>query len=208
MNCWQCQAPYGQAEWQCGQCGALLPPNRARTHFDVLGQPPSFRIDLDELARSLRTLQRRFHPDRHAHRSDTERRFSLEHATALNDAHRVLSDPLRRAEYMIQLGGVDLSDEARQVKLPPFFLMEMMELREALDELTGADNHVERGRIERDIAARYEASLEAIAVGLEDTETPLVDVAQSAAKLKYLKRILDDINELSHSTADEGRGHI
>ena len=100
-----------------------------------------------------------------------------------------------------QLGGVDLSDEARQVKLAPFFLMEMMELREALDELAGADNHVELGRIERDVAARYEASLEAIAVGLEDSETPLIDVAQSAAKLKYLKRILDEINELSHSTA-------
>ena len=197
MKCWRCQQENGGQRFLCSECGALQGPRPDLSHFERLHVEPSFRINRDRLADSHRKLQRQFHPDRHASRTDIERRFSLEHATALNDAFRILKDPVRRAEYMVGLRGLDMSDETNQVKLPPMFLMEMLELREAIDELAGADTQVERARIEHDVASRYESVLESLGDGLDGTETSIVVLAQYAAQLKYLKNILDDIHALA-----------
>ncbi|MBV70519.1 MAG: Fe-S protein assembly co-chaperone HscB [Myxococcales bacterium] len=197
MKCWRCQREYGDRDFICPECGALQGPRPDLSHFDRLEMSPSYHIDTADLADRHRRLQRQFHPDRHASRSAVERRFSLEHATALNDAFRVLKDPVKRAEYMIGLRGLDMRDESNQIKLPPMFLMEMLELREALDELSGSDTHVERGRIEHDVASRYERTLDALGAGLDGTDASIVVLAQYAAQLKYLKRILEDLHALA-----------
>ncbi|MEE2756774.1 MAG: Fe-S protein assembly co-chaperone HscB [Myxococcota bacterium] len=197
MKCWRCQWEYGDTDFICPECGALQAPRPNLSHFERLDIGQSYHVDVGELAERHRRLQRQFHPDRHASRSDMERRFSLEHATALNDAFRVLKDPVKRAEYMIGLRGLDMTDERNQVKLPPMFLMEMLELREAIDELNGSDTHVERGRIEHDVASRYEGTLDALGAGLDGTDASIVVLAQYAAQLKYLKKILDDLHALA-----------
>jgi hypothetical protein len=92
---------------------------------------------------------------------------------------------------------MDMSDEAKQVKLDPMFLMEIMELREAIDELGGADTHVERGQIEIDVASRYEETLSILGTGLDGGEVASVVLAQYAAQIKYLKRILEDLHALA-----------
>ncbi len=62
----------------------------------------------------------------------------------LNDAWRTVKDPVKRAEYLLELAGVGLAgddrkadDELRktkQVAAPPTFLIEILELREELAE--------------------------------------------------------------------------
>ena len=197
MNCWQCGAPVSVDEQFCGACQTLQPPWPGRTHFERLGVSDTFEQDLEELARQHRKLQRVFHPDRFASRDDRQRRLSLQHATALNDGYRVLKDPCRRADYMLGLRGMDMSDEGKQVKLEPAFLMDVMELREAIEELSGADTHVERGQIEIDVASRYEAKLASLGAGLDGGEVAIVVLAQYAAQIKYLKRILEDLHALA-----------
>ena len=196
MSCWQCQAEIQLGSAQCDACGALQPPNPHEDYFTRLGVERSFAIDLDELAKTHRRLQRRFHPDRFVSHGDRQRRFSLEHATALNDAFRTLRDPIRRAHYLLKLRGLDLQSEEHTVKLSPVFLMDIMELREALDELEGSDTHVERGRIEREVAHRYESTLSDLGRGLDDESASLADLAQWAMQLKYFKRVLEELHAL------------
>ncbi len=196
MKCWQCQeAAEGLV---CGACGALLPPDPLADHFSLLGLERRFAQEPADIAKRHRALQRQVHPDRFAHHGPRERRLAMEHATNLNDAVRTLKDPRRRADYLLRLRGVDLDDEGEgRVQLDPEFLMEVIEVREAIAELDGPDGHTERARLARDVVARYEATLTALGEGLDaEPPAPTGDLAQRAAQLRYLRRILDELERM------------
>lgn len=108
---------------------------QTQTHFELFELPVSFDIDLQDLSQRYRELQRAVHPDRFANASDRERRLSVEKAAAINEAHQVLKSPQRRARYMLELQSVSFDDE-KDTALDPAFLMEQIELREALGELS------------------------------------------------------------------------
>ncbi len=199
MTCWQCGAESAEpGAVFCSACDALQPPDPSVDHFARLGLPRRFEQDEADVTARHRALQRKLHPDRFVSRGDRMRMLSLQHATSLNDAVRIVRDPLSRADYLLALLGRDPTAEEGTLKLEPAFLMEVFELREAIGELSGIDAHVERGRIERTIAARYEEKLGALGRGLdadgERTDGELDALAQLAAQLRYLKNILRELH--------------
>src|SRR6185503_13116436 len=104
-----------------------------QNHFDLFGLPPSFSIEGETLERSYREIQSQVHPDRFANAGDAERRASLQWTTRVNEAYRTLKDPVQRAKHLLELHGVDVAFETNTA-MPPEFLMQQMELREALEE--------------------------------------------------------------------------
>jgi len=200
MACWQCGADIAAAERFCPTCEPLQPPDPKTDHFARLGVERGFHQDVTAITKAHRALQRRLHPDRFVNRGDRVRMLALQHATALNDAARILRDPLRRADYLLGLAGREMDKEEGKLQLGSAFLMEVFELREAIGELAGTDAHVERARLERDIGARYEARLAELAAGLdadgERTPDELDGLARLAAQLRYLRNILDDLQAL------------
>ncbi len=196
MTCWQCNSDIKLGTLLCPHCGTLQPPAPGLTHFQRLGVPGTFRQDADAVITRHRSLQRQVHPDRFASATALVRRLSIEHATAINDALRIIRDPMRRAFYCLKLKGVDIDDERSGIKLDPLFLMKIIELREAISELRGDDAHVERAQMEREVALWYEETLERLGQRLDGAESGADDLsllAQDAAQLKYLRRALDDI---------------
>jgi molecular chaperone HscB len=103
-----------------------------QSHFELFGLAPAFAVEGEALERSYREIQSRVHPDRFAHAGDAERRASLQWTTRVNEAYRVLKDPVQRARHLLELQGVDVAFET-DTKMPPDFLMQQMELREALE---------------------------------------------------------------------------
>ena len=89
-SCWQCGEAVPEADLFCPACDTLQPPRPGRSHFEVLGIPPRFEVDLVAMERAFKGLSRQLHPDRFALESAAVRRLSMEHATALNDAYRAL----------------------------------------------------------------------------------------------------------------------
>jgi molecular chaperone HscB len=194
MNCWQCGADIKAGDLFCASCETLQPPDPRRDHFARLRLEPRFELSVDDVTRAHRALQRQLHPDRFVSETDRVRRSSLEHATLLNDAVRVLRDPVRRGAYLLSLRGLDPDSEDTKIRLDPLFLMEIIELREAVSELDGSDAHVERGRMEREVAARFESLVAQLAAGLDDPDAPPEPLAQLVAQLKYLRRVLDELH--------------
>src|SRR5262245_30625561 len=101
--------------------------------FEVLGLPARFDLDPKDLEARFRELSRVMHPDRFAQRPAAERGIALGKAVELNEAYRGLRDDLARAAALLRVRGLQVN-EGPGTAADPEFLMEVMELREALAE--------------------------------------------------------------------------
>lgn len=103
-------------------------------YFEIFGIPETCSPDLAALSDRYRELQREFHPDRFAGKSERDRLLAVQWAATINQAFDTLKSPLKRAQYLLSLKDVDSSGD-KTVSNDPAFLMEQMELREALAEV-------------------------------------------------------------------------
>jgi len=105
-------------------------------YFQLFGLPLAYALDADELMRRYRELQKTAHPDRYAHGGESERLMAVSEAARINDAFQTLRDPVKRARYLLELHGGEWQNE--QTLADTAFLMEQIELREALEEAVDA----------------------------------------------------------------------
>ena len=210
-HCWSCHGVVDRAHIVCAQCHAVQPPDPRQTHFDRFGLKQKFALEGKALTLAFRETQRLTHPDRFVSATDRERRFALEQSTIINDAYRILREPMSRAGYLLKLLGIDVDDE-RGVKLSPEFLITILELRESLEELVGPDAHIERQKIQQSVALEYEEGLARLGMRLDATTKPdesaLNGLGQLHAQLKYLRRTLDEIERLEAQRNQSSEGQL
>lgn len=164
--------------------------------FDSLGLEPRFDLDRRELERRYRDLQRELHPDRHAAESASTRRMALLKAMEVNEAYRALKDDVSRAEALItRLYGTVSTSEA-----DPMFLMEVMELREALSEAKAARDAARVEKLAEQVRSQQGEAMAAIKRDFERAHEG-DDSARDAllggvSKLKYFKRFLTEVQAI------------
>jgi molecular chaperone HscB len=171
-----------------------------RNHFELLGLPVTFAVDPAALERAYRDLQGRVHPDRFASASEAERRVAMQWATRANEAYRTLRNPVDRARYLLGLKGFDTGEESNTA-MPPDFLMQQMEWREAVAQGRAARDAAALERLRGEIhAERGEMhSLLARALGGDrnyDAGCSLV------RKLRFLDRIEAEIDDALEAEAE------
>jgi molecular chaperone HscB len=159
-------------------------------HFELFGVERAFSIDMALLEKAYREIQSRVHPDRFAHAGDAERRASLQWTTRVNEAFQVLKNPVQRASHLLALNGVDVAFETNTA-MPEAFLMQQMELREALEEAKDAE-----------ALASFRESLSSERKNLEKQIGEATDVKRDYAgaallvrKLQFLDRLDAEIDE-------------
>ncbi len=103
-------------------------------YFDFFGLPVAFRVDESALRRTYLENSRKYHPDFHTLSGDAEQAEMLDRSTLNNEGYKILSDPDRRMRYVLEINGL-LGDGIALPELPADFLMDMMEINEALMEL-------------------------------------------------------------------------
>jgi molecular chaperone HscB len=197
-TCWSCTKAPGTGAF-CAACG-IIQPERPQDVFTVLGLPARFDLDAAEIERRYRELQRTLHPDRFATRSAAERRMSLARATTASEAHRTLRDPVRRAEALLRRAGKPVPGEER-ASAPgpdPAFLMEVMEVREALDEARTARDARRVEVLAADVRGRRDATLAGIASAFEVEELDRVGVL--LGRLRYYTRFLDEVTAFEEAS--------
>ena len=102
-------------------------------YFAFYGLPLSFKLDESLLKKKFYALSREYHPDFHANEPQDKQDEILEKSTLNNEAYKVLSDPLKRIEYILELH--DMLAEGDKYTLPQDFLMDMMDVNEALMDM-------------------------------------------------------------------------
>ena len=100
--------------------------------FTLLQLPETFVIDLEKLDQNYQTIQKEIHPDRFASFGDEAKLESVKKTAQANDAYQTLKSPIRRAEYLLLLQGINIHDEKYKA-VPQAFLMQQMEWREELE---------------------------------------------------------------------------
>jgi molecular chaperone HscB len=199
LICWSCEKSAGDGV-TCAGCGAVQPPDSQADHFQVLGVERRFALDLAALERRYKDLTRILHPDRFARADPRARRASLARTVQLNDAWRTLKDPVRRAEYLLQLAGLEVGGEdgttrrgpdgARQrVPVPQALLLEVMELREGLAEARGGDPARVAGMV-GEVRGRCERAMSEVAAALEAGDHDAAGRALVA--VRYYHRFVDE----------------
>ncbi|HED17299.1 MAG TPA: Fe-S protein assembly co-chaperone HscB [Gammaproteobacteria bacterium] len=104
-------------------------------YFKLFELPVDFNIDEPQLTARYRQMQLAVHPDRFVNATDQERRLSVQHAATINEAYETLRDSMLRARYLLSLNGISWDDE-RDTVMDTEFLMQQIEMREALADVT------------------------------------------------------------------------
>ena len=173
-------------------------------YFELFGLTPRYRVDRDVLEERYRAFQHRVHPDRYASATDQERRVAMQQAAQINEAYRVLRDPIARARYLLEQRGHDFQDQ-QQTHQDAEFLMEQIELREALAEVRHQDEPLQAladlmERIEQRIASLTEQ-----VAGLLDRDQagPAADAVAAVQRMQFFQRLSEEASELEVELQEE-----
>ena len=159
-------------------------------HFDLFQMPARFAIDVAQLDAAYRELQGRVHPDKFAAASDPEKRVAMQWATRANEAYKTLKSPLRRAAYLCELHGIDLGIESNTA-MPPAFLMQQMEWREALDEARSTRDMAQLEALEQSLNAVRREMTERIGELLDQSQ--FVQAGQRVRELMFVEKFGEEV---------------
>jgi len=166
---------------QCPSCNAFLPPLASIDYFELFGLPKQFLIDGAQLKRSFLQWQGKVHPDRLQTSSDSAKQedWAKTWSALVNEGYKTLSNESRRGEYMLLQRGVQIEEQDKMED--PELLMEILEVREALEE---ASTEEEVGAIRDQNKHQTEETLRSLQACLEEGD---IDIQRSKALLMRLR---------------------
>ena len=184
-------------------------------HFALFDLPRKLWIEMSGLERKFLQLSWKLHPDNFVNAPVDEQERSLKRSSEVNDAYRVLRDPVARVEYLLEIEGARKEGEHKQ-QAPPELLEEVFELNESLDELreakeTGADLAVLKARLEsaeksfqeklgevdeqlQVAAQQWDAALDANA-GDNDRKAIMVRLNELLNRRSYIRNLVNNVQK-------------
>jgi molecular chaperone HscB len=171
--------------------------------FETLGIDARFDLDLRAIEQRHRDLSRALHPDRHAGGTAAERRVALGRAIDVNEAWRVVRDPIRRAEALLRRAGAPVG-ETSEPKPPPDLLMEMMESREELAEARQAKDLARVDRLGEAMREREREVIARLGRGFQEAggdAKKIESVLPLLGELRYIRRFLDEVSAIEEELA-------
>jgi len=214
-KCWSCGTM--RATHFCSSCGKVQPPVPS-DYFSFFGFPRKLELDTTALEKEFYALSRRLHPDLFAQANPEERAWSLEQSSRLNDAYRILKDPIKRTEYLLRLEGVELEEQSKQATekaratgelkkqaVPPDLLEEVFELNMHLEELRvqkklGEDDPAlleEIGKAKLSLDEKYDALFNELKALWKKWDAA-VDSGTEEERRQILNRMLDVLNRRNY----------
>ncbi|XP_029366118.1 iron-sulfur cluster co-chaperone protein HscB isoform X2 [Echeneis naucrates] len=186
-NCWNCNLPLGQTPaFFCRSCKVVQPPEEGASYFHIMDCDYTFTLDTQKLQTRYLQLQRSLHPDNFSQKSEE---YSESQSALVNKAYKTLRKPLSRGLYMLELEGMGI-EEGTDSGADAEFLMELMEINEALDE---AQTLEEANKIAQDTKGKLADLTEQTDAALRKGE--LQTAKALLAQMKYQANIEEKVKE-------------
>lgn len=170
-------------------------------YFELYDLPLSFHPDTAAVKAKFYQLSRQYHPDRFANAEEDAKLESLRMSAMNNDAYKTLNNPDATMAYILKLNRL-LEDEEKY-SLPNAFLMEMMDLNEAVSDAEMGDDDNSRATAKNTLDEQLSAWSEA-AGKLTDqfeagdhSEALLLQIKDYYFRKKYLLRIKERIDRFA-----------
>jgi molecular chaperone HscB len=163
--------------------------NLQSNDFELFGVPVQFAQDRLALDARWKELQREAHPDKFAAQGASAQRVAMQWSVRINEAYQRLKQPLKRASYLCELGGAPINAETNTA-MPPAFLVQQMEWREALDDAKTIEDLDE-------IAAMASQSMHEQLVKIEqllDVDRNFPAAAQQVRGLMFTERFASEVD--------------
>jgi molecular chaperone HscB len=172
-------------------------------HFQLFAMEEQFTLDLNALSQVYQNLQKTVHPDKFAHASEQEQLLSVQKSAQINDAYQVLKDPLKRAEYLLTLRGVDMPNEQHTFG-DTAFLMRQMELREMLEEVQQAsDTESALETAQKELAQEYKLHFNQMEQQILANDNNINSLAcNNLRKLKFYQKLNLEVDRLEEQLLD------
>ncbi len=169
-----------------------------QNYFDHFDLPVQFQLDLESVRKKYLVISRQNHPDFAAGEDEAYEQALM--ATSFNNqAYNVLSNNYERIKYVLELLGSPISTDD---KLPPTFLMEMMDWNERIMEAGMTDDSttlstlsVEFDALEKSFDAELNEKLAAF--DSSKNQELLEEIKKSYLERKYLLRLRDSIDKFA-----------
>jgi molecular chaperone HscB len=171
-------------------------------YFEFYDLPISFNPDQKLVKQKFYELSKKYHPDFYINESEAKQEEVLELSTLNNKAFQILKDPQKRLSYVLELKNQLV--EGENYTLPQSFLMEMMDVNEALMELE-FDKDQEKlaelthkiGQLEKTLIEQLQAlTIDFDADDSKDKGSGLKSIKDLYYRNKYLLRLKKSLGEI------------
>ena len=162
--------------------------NLQSNDFELFNLPVTFAQDRTAVDARWKDLQREAHPDKFAAQGAAAQRIAMQWSVRINEAYQRLKDPVKRAAYLCELHGTPINAETNTA-MPTAFLVQQMELREALDDADSEQNLDEISQQSKHLLLNQLSKLEQ----LIDANHDYPQAAQAVRALMFIERFSQDI---------------
>jgi molecular chaperone HscB len=157
--------------------------------FELFNLPLTFVQDRATIDARWKDLQREAHPDKFAAQGAAAQRIAMQWSVRINEAYQRLKDPVQRAAYLCELHQAPINAE-NNTAMPAAFLMQQIELREALGDADNEQNLDEISQQSKRLLLEQLSKVE----HLIDTDKDYLQAAQAVRALMFIERFQHDID--------------
>ena len=195
-TCWNCKEEVNTST-TCPNCYKMLPIPESENYFEFFGLKNRLNIDLEELERKFFKFSKECHPDFFINCPDAEKNVCMNRMTFINNAYKVLKDPITRAKYLLKIETGETTETHK--KVPTELLFEVMELQEKI-ELVASEKDAENIRIFNEeidqTKVKFENKINDLNIELNNLFTKwdvLADNKENELKQETLENINDNL---------------
>lgn len=163
-------------------------------YFQLFDMEAKFDIDNKKLDNLYQQQIIRFHPDKFATKSSSEKLQALQNTSLINSAYSVIKSPLKRADYLLSLKGINAFDE-KDTQMDIDFLIQHGELREQLEEIKTTKNENELNNFIDNINEKINTNIKQISQLFKE-KLDLKKIKNSIRELKFHEQLLKESNNL------------
>ena len=168
--------------------------------FALFDLPVAFQVDSALLNERYLALQKSLHPDNFSAASAQEQRLAMQKSAEINDALRILKDPIARADSIIALNTGEQENPEEKSNKDIGFLMQQMEWRETLENIENRKDTDELTAFAQEINQIRHAILSELSTALGEQRW---DIARAMTdKLRFIKKLQTEIERVEETLLD------
>ena len=168
--------------------------------FALFDLPVAFQVDSALLNERYLALQKSLHPDNFSAASAQEQRLAIQKSAEINDALRILKDPIARADSIIAINTGEQENPEEKSNKDIGFLMQQMEWRETLENIENRQDTDELTAFAQEINQIRHAILSELSTALDAQQW---DIARAITdKLRFIKKLQAEIERVEETLLD------